>query len=353
MMEKVLKKNIYPRGIMMKYIKGLVAAAALIAFMLPGTAAAVGTGAGTVIGNTATATYGVGTVTGLTAPSNTVNITVQQITDVVVAPINSPIAVNPGDTGIAAVFTVTNTGNGTDTFNLAPNSTIALGDQFDPILSAPNSVAVDTNNNGAYDPGIDLYATVTPALAADTYTTIFVFNNIDTYAANPAIVDGATGLTEVVATSQAASGAAGTKVANGGTIIDPATGLNVDAISSGGSPATAQATYTISSVVVNVAKTSVITFDPYTAAPGPYQAIPGATIQYTLNATVTGTGTANGVVITDPIPANTTAVAGSLVIPATATGDIGTTTPGVVTVNLGAIAGGAPVQTVTFDVTIN
>jgi len=350
---------------MMNYLKGLLALAAVLGIMLPGTASAAGTGAGIVIANTATATYGIGALTGLTQTSNTVNVTVQQVTDVVVAAVNSPITVNPGDQGRIASFRVTNAGNGTDTFTLAPNSTIALGDQFDPILTAPNSIAVDTNNNGVYDAGIDLYATATPALAADTYTTIFVFNNIDTYAANPAIVDGATGLTEVVATSQAASGAAGTRVVNGGTIIDPATGLNVDAISSGGSPATARATYTVSSVVVTVAKTSVIFSDPYGAVPP--ASIPGAVIRYSLSVTVAGTGTANGVIITDSIPANTTYVPGTImlnavnvpdatvvVLPATlAFTPPAIPAPGLVTVNLGNVAGGSPAQTITFDVKIN
>jgi len=324
---------------MMNYLKGLLALAAVLAVMLPGTASAVGTGAGTVIANTATATYGVGTLTGLTQASNTVNVTVQQVTDVVVAPIFSP-TVNPGDTGVAAIFTVSNTGNGPDTFALTPNSTIPVGDNFDPLLSL-TTVGVDLYSDG-FVPGVggDSYANVV-TLGADAYATILVFNNI------PAgVADAYTGLTQVSATSNTASGAPGTLAAGAGV-------GGVNAIVGGNSgTGSAQATYTVSSVVVSVVKTSAITADPYSVG-APFQSIPGATVQYTLTVSVTGSGTANGVVITDPIPANTTPVAASLVIPATATGDIGTTTPGVVTVNLGPIVGGAAAQIITFDVTIN
>jgi hypothetical protein len=57
------------------------------------------------------------------------------------------------------------------------------------------------------------------------------------------------------------------------------------------------------------------------------------------------------------VPANTTFVAGSLSLNggavAPATGDYNVTTPGVVTVKLGNVAGSASAQVIAFQVTIN
>ena len=62
-------------------------------------------------------------------------------------------------------------------------------------------------------------------------------------------------------------------------------------------------------------------------------------------------------VVTDPVPANTTFVTGSLLLNGTAvtagTGDYNVTTPGAVTVKLGNLAGSASAQVVKFQVTIN
>ena len=88
--------------------------------------------------------------------------------------------------------------------------------------------------------------------------------------------------------------------------------------------------------------------------------IPGATIRYTITATVTGSGTATGVVITDLIPLNTTYIPNSLKLGGAAlsdgadadAGDVGGTTAGMVTVSLGDLTSlGAKV--ITFEVKIN
>jgi hypothetical protein len=77
--------------------------------------------------------------------------------------------------------------------------------------------------------------------------------------------------------------------------------------------------------------------------------------------TVLGSGVAEGVVVTDPIPTNTTYSPGTLTLNAgpltdeadADEGDVGVTNPGVVTVNLGDLAAGSPAQTVTFAVVID
>lgn len=77
--------------------------------------------------------------------------------------------------------------------------------------------------------------------------------------------------------------------------------------------------------------------------------VPGAQLLYTITYADTGSGAASGVVITDPIPANTTydAVYG-IKINGVAGGSFGA---GLVTVNLGTVAAGETKQ-ITFQVTI-
>lgn len=94
---------------------------------------------------------------------------------------------------------------------------------------------------------------------------------------------------------------------------------------------------------------------------GGNKAVSGSIITYTLVVTVAGNGTAAGVVITDPIPANTTYTAGTLKLngaPLTDAkdadaGDAGVTTAGEVTVGLGGMTSTSGTMTITFDVKIN
>jgi uncharacterized repeat protein (TIGR01451 family) len=112
-------------------------------------------------------------------------------------------------------------------------------------------------------------------------------------------------------------------------------------------------TYKVSTVTVTLTKSSVIT-DTW----GSNQPVPGATVTYTIVSHVIGTGTATGLKIVDPIPANTTYKFNSLKLngaPLTdALGDdAGDAAAGSVTFNLGDVNGGAADQTVSFQVTIN
>ena len=83
------------------------------------------------------------------------------------------------------VFTLTNTGNGTETFNLTALSAGVVGDDFDPTLAAP-AIYFDTDNSGdfsggdvAYVPGMN-----DPVLAADASVRLIVVNNIPNSAVN-------------------------------------------------------------------------------------------------------------------------------------------------------------------------
>lgn len=322
----------------------VVAASGLAMMMIAPAARAVGTLSGTDITNQATASYNVGP-TSFVENSNITTTTVAEVIDVsTVWQDAAPVTVNPGDTIQITTFLVTNIGNGNDTLTLEGLSTLT-GDDFNPTL---NDLFFDTNGNGVYDPGIDaqyLTGVNDPSLDADQSIIVFSSNNIPT-----GVTDGDLGYTQLRAITSLGAAAPGT--------IFPGQGdYGTDAIlGSTGGEASDTGVYVVSNVVMTVVKSVLIT-DPF----GTSEPIPGAVLSYSIVVTASGSGVAENVVITDAIPANTVYNPGTLTLnsaPLTDNvdgdvGDVGGTTANTVTVNLGDLAAPAPIQTITFDVTIN
>ena len=329
-----------------KTAKSLVLGFVLLsAAFLPAQAAfAAGTAAGTDITNQATANYTVAS-TNYTENSNTTTTRVAEILNVdVVWQDAGNVTVIPGDTGRVLTFQVTNTGNGTDDYTLAGLSTLG-GDDFDPTLVG---IYFDTNGNGSYDAGTDaqyIAGTNDPLIPADGSITVFVLNDIP-----GGVVDGNLGNSQFTLTSNTGSGAPGTII---GGVGEGGTDAVVGTTGGSGSEI---GTYEVSSVTVSLVK-SVSVADPF----GGTEPVPGAVLTYSVVVTVAGSGTALGVVITDPIPADTTYNAGTLTLnggPLTDAGgddagDVGATTPGTVTVILSDLTAVSPAQSITFDMTIN
>ena len=92
--------------------------AAIWVLAAPFAAHGTGTPAGTDIQSTAQVSYTVSGVA-LTASSNTSSLIVAEILDAVVTIASSTVTVAPSTSQQELVFTVTNTGNGSETFNLA------------------------------------------------------------------------------------------------------------------------------------------------------------------------------------------------------------------------------------------
>ena len=173
-------------------------------------------------------------------------------------------------------FLLINTGNGSETFDLAANSTLGTAD-FNPVLQG---IYFDTNGNGTYDVGTDVKHTAgtnDPLLLPDESITLFVVNDIP---AAPA--DGDIGDSELTATSQTDSGPAGTFILNGGD------GGGIDAlIGTSGGTSTVRGSYLVSTLDVSVNKSALVTDQSGGSDP-----MTGSTISYTLSVSVTGTGTA-------------------------------------------------------------
>jgi uncharacterized repeat protein (TIGR01451 family) len=323
-------------------IRPFLAAAALLALSAPFTAHAVGTVAGTTIQNSAQVSY---TVSGSpqTTTSNVSSVTVDEIVDVVTSIASPTVTVTPGATQQELLFTVTNTGNGTETFSLAGLSTLG-SDDFDPTPSS-TFIYFDTDNSGdlsspdaIYTPGLN-----DPVLAPDTNVRVLLVNDI------PAgVLNSQRGRSQLTATSL-------TGVDDPGTVF-PQPGGAFAVLGTSGGDSGIFGEYLVGALQLTAVKSQTIQDQFLGDRP-----VPGARINYQIVVTATGAGTATASVLDDPIPANTTYVAGSLRLNGSALSDAGdadagefTTTPAAqVRVTLGDLTQASGPQTIEFAVTID
>jgi uncharacterized repeat protein (TIGR01451 family) len=319
--------------------------AALAALSAPLFAHAAGTPAGTNIQNTAQVSYTVGSST-VTASSNTSTVRVAEMLDAVLTLASSTVQVSPGATAEELVFTLTNTGNGSETFNLTALSAGVVGDDFDPTLAVP-AIYFDSDSSGDFS-GPDVAYTAganDPVLAADASVRLLVINNIPNTALN-----GNRGRSQLTAAAASGTGAPGTSfgfVGDGG--VEAVAGTT-------GGDAVLFGEYLVADVQLSAVKTQSIV-DQF----GGQRPLPGARINYQIVVTHSGSGTATASGFSDLIPANTTYVTGSLqlngaALSDTADGDAGTfvSAPAPeVRVTLGDLGGASGPQTIQFAVTIN
>jgi uncharacterized repeat protein (TIGR01451 family) len=336
--------------------------------------AAQTTTAGTTVSNTASVSYSVNGQTQTTNSTTASFVVDRKVNFTVVTDQTGATQVNLNQTGAYTSYKVTNTTNGTQDFLLNAFQTGIIGglltgtDDFD---LTNVKIYVDSNKNGVYDPGVDT-ATFIDELAPDASIEVFIVGDIP----SNATINQANVALQVIAAAGGAGGTQGTalvatdlNVGNADNLVDvvfadgDSDGLGVDIGRNGQGWAYASYAIGTRNVALTVAKTALILSDGVNA--GNPKAIPGAVVQYCMlanNATLTAA--ANGVVITDPIPANTTYVAGSLAIglpggtctllptiTAPFSGSFDTPTNAIIA-NIGTVNGGATVA-VSFRVTIN
>lgn len=321
---------------------GLAPVAALVAALLASaapTAHAAGTVAGTEIANTATATYA--TPAGpATISSNTVTLRVDERLDVTVTSADpGDVATTPGASGQVLKFTLTNGGNGPETFALTTVANLG-GDDFDPAVT---SIVLDTNGNGAYDAGVDtvyVAGSNDPVLQPDQALAVFVLSTIP-----GTVADGKRGRAELSAAARTGTGTPGTTFPGLGTGgVDAVVGATT-------AKSTGTGTYLVGAAALAFTKTASVA-DPF----GGTKVLPGAVITYTLRAVTSGSGTLNNVQVADAIPAGTTYQPGTLTLDGAALtdaadGDAGTFTSGGVAVALGTVPA-STTRIVTFKVKI-
>lgn len=321
-----------------------VLAAALTLGVAPG-ALAVGTAAGTSIQSAAQVTYTVVGVSG-SATSNTVNVNVDEVLDAVLTVASATVTSSPGATQQELLFTLTNTGNGAETFDLTAVSAGVTGDDFDPTLSAP-AIYFDSDASGDLSAGDAPHVAGSndPVLAADASVRVLVVNDIPAAAA-----DAQRGRSELTARAQTGSGAPGTPFNGAGD------GGGDAVVGMSGADATLFGEYLVNALRLTAVKSQTVVDQS-----GGSRVQSGARINYQIVVTASGAGAANGAVFADLIPASTTYVGGSLALNnATLTdgadadaGQFATTPAPEVQVNLGDLTSGAGPQTIEFAVTVN
>lgn len=303
----------------------MVAAAMTMTVALPGLrgTALAAPQAGTVIGNQASATYTDGSGTSRTATSNTVQTIVQQVAAMTLTA-NGSLTAGPG-AQVVFPHTLTNTGNGTDTFSLTAID--QGGDSFD--FGAGNiQIYADADGNGVPDNATPISSS--GAVAAGVIFQFVVVGNVPGTA---------------TATQTGLILATGTSVFDG-----TVTASNTD-------------TTTVSTNAV-IAATKAMSVTSGAPGSGPHT----ITLTYTNN----GLGTGTNVTLTDIIPAGMTYVGGSGrwsttgatvltdlsatdpqgTAPDTIIYDFNVTSPNRVTAVINQIPAGFS-GTVTFQVTIN
>lgn len=311
-------------------------AAALLGSAQP--AAANPAPAGSVIESTAEASYAEGGTT-RTVTSNTVEVQVDELLGVAAASLDAgPVTVRSGSQVLS--FLVSNEGNGPEALALEVVTAVP-GNGFDATL---DTVAIDSNGNGVYDPGVDTVlsapALLTPVIPAGGSQQVFVIVLVP-----GGIGDGSQSSVNLIARTATGTGTPGTTFTGSGE-------NGVDAVvGAGGGQATATGQMIGSASTVTLVKWATVT-DPF----GGSNPLPGATITYGIELVVTGSAAIDGLTITDAIPSGTQYLANSLTLESTpltdASGDdAGEASSAGISVNLDSVPGGAS-RTVTFDVLI-
>lgn len=318
-------------------------AAAVVAFAggFAAPAMAAGTPAGTRIDNVATATWELPSGGESSVDSNVVSLKVDELLDVTVASTDpGDVATQPGLTGQLLSYRITNAGNGPEKFGLSAIANSG-GDQFDPSVTA---IYLDTNGNGAYDAGLDtqyVAGSNDPQLAPDESIAVFILSTIPL-----ALQDGDRGRVDLAAVAKTGSG-------------DP--GDSFPGLGEGGGDAVVGATgadgqddgwFRVSAASVSFVKSATVA-DQFGGA----SQVPGATITYTLTATVAGSGSLANLRVSDSVPAGTTYTPASITLDGAplsdaADADSGSFNGTAISVGLGNVAAGST-RKVTFKVKID
>jgi len=327
---------------------------------IPQLSWAIGTPSGTTISNQATATYVIAANPPSTVSSNTVSFLVDRKVNVLVAEVSgSPTLVNSGQLGAVISFTVTNLGNDAQGFNLF--AALALGNPaiggIAPFttndFNATNlQVFVDSNGDNLFDPLVDTAPSI-PFLAADTSQTVFVVGDI------PASVN----LNQQSVVSLTATAVAPTTMAalvatvggnTAGVDVIFADGAGVPSIDTlGDARHSAYDAYLASVANLTINKSIVSVLDPSGGA----VVMPGSVLTYQIAVTLTGSGTASNLVITDSLPAEITYIPESISVDGTAKTDAADAdntqfATNTITVTLGNVAAPANIF-IKFRATIN
>ena len=336
--------------------RGIIACLAFC-LLTAGTAFALNTPAGTTVTNTVSiSSMETQTVTtGNTFKvDRAINVVVKKIADANIAPNSSSAALS---------FLVSNASN-TTAGNAAMRLALSAVSKATNTTWTMNNVRIyrDNNSSGTWDAGDTLYsdASTFGDIASGASITVLIVAD-----APAGVTIGQTASYDLVATAvdagtlNVSTQTAGPDTAGVDTVFRDAAGSVVGDVARDGKHSDTGTFIVFASAMnVNVDLTKTVTtlHDQW----GGFLAIPGATLRYMITATITGSGTAKNVVISDPLPMNTEYIANTLRLNDTAltdaadtdAGDVGVTTPNAVTVKLGNLTSASSAQKIIFDVKI-
>jgi uncharacterized repeat protein (TIGR01451 family) len=318
------------------------------------SAHAAGTAAGTPISNTATVTYSVGTVAQAPITSNVAQFVVDSRIDLTVTRDDTaPVIARPNEPAVLATFTVANTGNSTQSYQLTPtNITTAVFGNVDTVVDdLVLTTAWDSNGNGAYDAGADAaghVGDIAPTAGAlgspGTIVRVFVLANV------PATAQNGQFASIRLAVRAATAGSTGATLATADTGPDLAMGAPQVVFADAGRDnlETVDSQYAIQSAAITLTKAATVVDDGFgTAAPNA-KAIPGATVEYTITVANSGASPALNLTVTDTLPAQTAYLANTLQLNGSTAGSVSGSS---ISVPISSVAVGAT-ATIRFRVTI-
>jgi len=340
---------------------------ALLTLLASSIALAVGTPSNTTVINNVTMDHELSGVPQVQQSAN-VQFRVDNRVDLSIAVTND--TVSPAQTNRVVTFVILNEGNTPQGYALtASNSTVADDFNMNNVLVYIETGAVagfdvtDTlytsgsgNNAGDLDPNSGVPG-------ADTMT-VYLVADVPPTGGGSAPLDAQNARYDLLATTLNA----GTNTVTPGSSAIAWNPNTVQAVFTEGSAGphaadanndgehSATGVYSVNAPAISFVKSGVVT-----DLLGGNTPSDGATITYTLVVSVSGSGTADNVIITDAIPANTTYVSNSLTLNAAALsdgagddeGDFNITNTNNITVDLGNLTNASGNQTITFAVTIN
>ncbi len=308
-------------------MKQLITLASMILLAFTATQSyAAGTQAGVVIQNQATVTYNAGAGS-ISASSQVVDITVQELINVtIVSQDAAKVSISSPQSDAYLKFQITNTGNGNEDFVIS-QSNLSGSDDFDVDHSA---IYID-DGDGVFEPGVD--DIVYPSIAPDASIVIWVVSDIPGSQA-----DGNEAEVQVSALSKTFSDAGQGNPSAGQSISGGDSGTAA-VYGTAAANADDNAIFIISAITVTIDKVVAAVRDNLGGSGT--QPVPGADVDYTLTITVIGTGTANTVIVSDPLPTE-------LALKNGITGDITVSINGATPVNMTAASDG-DAATYTYD----
>lgn len=339
----------------------------LLLSLASSTAFAIGTPSNTLVTGTVTVDHEINSVPQV-QQSASVQFRVDNKVDLSIGVTNDTVA--PAQTNQVITLVIVNEGNTPQGYALtATNSTVA--DNFNM-----NNVRlyIETGAVAGFDVTDTLYTSGSNTNAGnldpnsgvpgDDTMTVYLVADVPPAGGGSAPLDAQNARYDLLATTLNASSNTITPGSNAilwapntvhAVFTEGTAGSHVaDAINDGEHSATG--VYSVNAPALSFVKSAVIT-----DLLGGNSPSDGATITYTLLVSVSGSGTADNVIITDAIPANTTYTSNSLTLNAGSlsdgadadAGDFNISNANNITVDLGTLNNASGNQTITFAVTIN